>query len=165
MKNRKRQSFITIRIIPPPNWREKRETRSFYQKPFDPCIHGPDFMPVSCVDNWPLQTLLITFQSAQGRKGMESQKGETIPRHQVRMKLRQLWEHNGKKLYCLSDFTPLSCYISLATGRVKSSIMAGIKDQKQPVKHLSIFLLQLQKGQTAHFHPTTMNFITPIMCY
>lgn len=48
----------------------------------------------------------------------------------------------------------------------KSFIMAGIKDQTQPIKHLSmVFLLQLQKGQTAHFHPNTMNFIAPIMSY
>lgn len=60
--------------------KRKRETRNFYQEPFDPHIPGPDFMPVSCMDNWPLQTLLITFQSAQGGKHMGSQKGGTIPR-------------------------------------------------------------------------------------
>lgn len=72
-------------------------------------------MPVSCMENRPLQTPLITFQSAQGGKGMGSQKGETIPRQQVRMKLRQLWEHEGKKPYCISDFTLLHYYVSLAT--------------------------------------------------
>lgn len=44
----------------------KRGTRNFYQEPFDTCIHGRDFMPVPCMDNWPLQTLLKTCQSTQG---------------------------------------------------------------------------------------------------
>lgn len=34
------------------------------------------------------------------------------------MKLRQLWEHKGKKLHCLSDFPPQNHHVSLATGRV-----------------------------------------------
>lgn len=54
-------------------------------------------MPVSCMDNWPFHNLLITFQSAQGEKGIGSQKGETITRQQVRMKPRQLWEHKGER--------------------------------------------------------------------
>lgn len=81
------------------------------------------------------------FPECPGWERYGGHKKETIPRQQVRMKLRQLWEHEGKKpILRIRLYSPELLCFSCNFFSCNSFIMAGIKDQTQPIKHLSMVL-------------------------